>query len=65
MPVLHFVQLQMETKILAKRIADIKIRTRSYLNQNEAITAKLMKENPEERKPKPLSFGTGGLSGLR
>ncbi len=35
-----FVQLQMETKILAKRIADIKIRTRSYLNQNEAITAK-------------------------
>ena len=40
-----FVQLQMETKILAKRIADIRIRTRSYLNQNEAIAAKLMKEN--------------------
>ena len=40
-----FVQLQMETKILAKRIADIRIRTRSYLKQNEAIAAKLMKEN--------------------
>ena len=35
-----FVQLQME-----KRIADIRIRTRSYLKQNEAIAAKLMKEN--------------------
>ena len=40
-----FVQLQMETKILAKRIADIRIRTKSYLKQDEAIAAKLMKEN--------------------
>ena len=40
-----FVQLQMETKILARRIADIKARTRSFLSQNESIEAKLMKEN--------------------
>lgn len=37
------VQLQMETKIQAKRIADINSRTRHYLKQDEAVLAKLKK----------------------
>ena len=39
------VQLQMETKIQAKRIADIHSRTCHYLPQNEAVLKKLKKES--------------------
>lgn len=39
------VQLQMETKIQARRIADINSRTNHYLPQNEAVLKKLKKES--------------------
>ena len=39
-----FVQLQMEPKILAKRISDIHSRTKHFLPQNQPVLKKLKKE---------------------
>lgn len=40
-----FVQLQLETKILANRILDIQSRTRHYLPQSQSVWKKLKKES--------------------
>lgn len=40
-----FIQLQMETKLLAKRIADIDTRTKGYLAQNQVVFEKLEKKS--------------------
>lgn len=40
-----FVQLQLETKIMAKRLSDINARTRSYLEQDEGVVKRLEKKN--------------------
>ena len=40
-----FVQLQLETKIMAKRLSDINARTRSYLEQDEGVVKRLEKKS--------------------
>ena len=40
-----FVQLQLETKIVARRIANIRERTKGYLAQNQVVYEKLEKKN--------------------
>ena len=49
-----FVQLQLETKIMAKRLSDINARTRSYLKQDEGVVKRLEKR----AWPTPISGGS-------
>lgn len=56
-----FVQLQMETKILAKRISDIHSRTSHYLPQNQSTFKKLKKESRSNSNMARYLFETGGF----
>ncbi|MBQ7795635.1 MAG: PLDc N-terminal domain-containing protein, partial [Lachnospiraceae bacterium] len=56
-----FVQLQLETKILAKRISDIHSRTKHYLPQNQAIFKKLKKESRSNSNMARFLFECGGF----
>ena len=55
-----FVQLQMEPKILAKRIADIDSRTKHYLPQNQAVVKKLKKESRSNSNLAKYLYESGG-----
>ena len=55
-----FVQLQMEPKILAKRIADIHSRTKHYLPQNQSVFKKLKKESRSNANLAKYLFESGG-----
>ena len=55
-----FVQLQMETKILAKRILDIHSRTKHYLPQNQSVFKKLKKESRSNSNMARYLFEKGG-----
>ena len=55
-----FVQLQMEPKILAKRISDIHSRTKHFLPQNQAVFKKLKKESRSNSNMAKFLFESGG-----
>lgn len=56
-----FVQLQMETKILAKRISDIQSRTKHYLPQNQSILKRLKRESRSNSNMAGFLFESGGF----
>ena len=55
------VQLQMETKILAKRILDIHSRTKHYLPQNQAVFKKMKKESRSNSNMARYLYECGGF----
>lgn len=55
-----FVQLQMETKILAKRIRDIELRTAHYLPQEQCVIEKLKEKDQGEANLMRYLYERGG-----
>ncbi len=55
------VQLQIETKILAKRILDIQSRTKHYLPQNQAVVKKLKSESRSTANTARYFYENGGF----